>query len=181
MPIEDPGALRILAAFPGLTDRKKRTGKADFLAKDSGSERNRQAAPGRLGGGTYKRTGNYGVMIKPFKAPFGNPETAAIVERRRQTRIYDPIFVEVRGADAGGRKYRFSTIARNIGSGGLCAYAPQVMEAGQKLTLHIRFARAGSEPKEAPAIAARAVVLRVEKQFNGSYLFAASFRLHRFV
>ena len=122
-----------------------------------------------------------GNMMKAKRASIRKPEPAASIERRRKPRIYDPVFVLVRGSDASGNSYQFNTIARNIGSGGLCAYTPQVMEAGQKITLHIRFARAGSKPLDAPAIAARGVVLRVEQQFNGSYLFAASFLLHRFV
>ena len=120
-------------------------------------------------------------MIKLNNKSLENPEPTTNVERRRKPRLYDPVFVVVRGSDACGKTYQFSTIARNIGSGGLCAYTPQIMKTGEKLRIHIRFARAGSKPLEAPAIAARAVVLRVEKQFNGSYLFAASFLLHRFV
>jgi hypothetical protein len=115
------------------------------------------------------------------KASFGNSETVASSERRQKSRIYDPVFVLVRGSDARGKKYQFTTIARNIGPGGLCANTPQIMKAGEKLKIHIRFARAGSTPLEAPAFAASAVVLRVEKQFNGSYLFAASFLLHHFI
>ncbi|MBN1569447.1 MAG: hypothetical protein JXA73_16495 [Acidobacteria bacterium] len=122
-----------------------------------------------------------GMTMKPDKIRIGNFGPAVNRERRQKPRIYDPIFVLVRGSDASGKACRFTTIARNIGRGGLCAYAPQVMEIGQKITLHIRFARAGSKPLEAPAITAHAVVLRVEKQFNGSYLFAASFLLHRFI
>jgi hypothetical protein len=111
-------------------------------------------------------------MMKLINKSFENVEPTTNLERRRKPRIYDPVFVVVRGSDS---------CARNIGSGGLCAYTPQIMKTGEKLRIHIRFARAGSKPLEAPAIAARAVVLRVEKQFNGLYLFAASFLLHRFV
>ncbi len=127
------------------------------------------------------------LLMGPATRAFGQcasavrPELAVKPERREKIRIYDPIFVTVRGTDASGNPYRFNTIARNIGPGGLCAYTPQVMEAGEEITVQIRFARAGSAPSEAPVVAASAVVLRVEKQFNNSYLFAASFLLYRFL
>jgi hypothetical protein len=102
-------------------------------------------------------------------------------ERRKKPRINNPVFVLVRGSDACGKGYQFNTIARNIGSGGLCASTPRIMKVGEQISLHIRFARAGSNPVDAPRVSARAAVLRVEKLLNGSYLFAASFSLHRFV
>lgn len=127
------------------------------------------------------------LLMGPATRAFGNgvsaikPEPAMKPERRKKIRIYDPIFVTVRGTDVSGNPYSFNTIARNIGPGGLCAYTPQVMDAGEEITVQIRFARAGSKPSEAPVVAASAVVLRVEKQFNHSYLFAASFLLYRFL
>ena len=121
------------------------------------------------------------LLMEPGTNVFGDPEAILKPERRQKPRIYDPIFVVVRGSDTSGNKYQFSTIARNIGPGGICAYTPQLMEAGEKITVHIKFARAGSTPSEAPRVAASAVVVRVEKQFNGSFLFAASFLLYRFL
>ena len=107
------------------------------------------------------------------------PEVA--MERRKKLRISDPIPIIVRGSDGRGKTYRFKTITRNIGSGGVCASAPRIMEAGEKILLHVRFALAGSKSSTSPAIAARAVVLRAEKQPDGSCEFAASFLLHRFL
>jgi hypothetical protein len=108
-------------------------------------------------------------------------ETEVDLERRKKPRISDPIPMIVRGSDAHGKNYRFKTIARNIGSGGVSASAPRAMEAGEKIRLHIRFALAGSKPSQSPAIAARAIVLRAENQADGSCEFAASFLLHRFL
>jgi hypothetical protein len=68
---------------------------------------------------------------------FGDSQSIMEPERRQKTRIYDPIFIVVRGSDASGATYQFSTIARNIGPGGLCAYTPQAMEVGQNLTIQI--------------------------------------------
>jgi hypothetical protein len=121
------------------------------------------------------------LLMGPGVRSFGRQEFALKPERREKTRIYDPIFVVVRGTDVLGDPYKFNTIARNIGPGGLSAYTPQLMEVGEKITIQIRFARAGSAPRYAPLVAATAVVLRVDKQLNGTYLFAASFLLYRFL
>lgn len=102
-------------------------------------------------------------------------------DRRRKPRINDPVPIIVRGSDGHGKNYRFNTIACNIGAGGVCAAAPRFMVAGEKILLYVRFALAGSKPFKAPAMAARAVVLRAEKRPDGSFLFAASFLLHRFL
>jgi hypothetical protein len=106
---------------------------------------------------------------------------AVITERRKKPRINDPVSIIVSGSDARGKTYMFDTIARNVGSGGICASAPRIMVAGEKILLHVQFAIAGSHPPKAPVIAARAVVLRAEIQQDESYLFAASFLLHRFL
>jgi hypothetical protein len=103
------------------------------------------------------------------------------LDRRRKPRISDPVPIIVRGSDRNGKNYRFNTIACNIGAGGVCAAAPRSMAAGEEILLYVRFALAGSKPSKAPAMAARAVVLRTERRTDGSYIFAASFLLHRFL
>jgi hypothetical protein len=102
-------------------------------------------------------------------------------ERRQKHRINDPIQVIVRGSDGYGALYRFNTITRDIGSDGLRAMAPRVMKEGERISLRIRFAKAGSKPVQAPAVTARAVVLRVEEQPDESSLFAVSFLSRRMV
>jgi len=103
------------------------------------------------------------------------------IERRKRARIDNPVPVIVRGPAGCSERYQFKTTAKNIGAGGLCAFAPRVMEAGEKITLFVHFALAGSAPPHAPAIAARAVVVRVEDQCGESCTFAASFLRHRFM
>jgi len=102
-------------------------------------------------------------------------------ERRQKPRINEPVTVLVRGSADPGNPYQFKTTAKNIGAGGLCAVAPRRMEVGEKVTLFVRFALAGSNPPQAPAMAARAVIARVEPQRGGSCVFAASFLRHRFI
>jgi hypothetical protein len=102
-------------------------------------------------------------------------------ERRRKQRINEPIPVTVRGSEGPGKTYCFNTVVRNIGSGGLCASAPRIMKTGETVAFHIRFARAGSDPIQAPEVAVHAVVVRVEEENNGSCVFAASFLIHLFI
>ena len=102
-------------------------------------------------------------------------------ERRQKPRINDPVAIVVRGSKDHGKSYQFDTITQDIGAGGLRALAPRIMEAGEKILLHIRFALAGSRPLQAPVIAARAVVMRVEERPDGSCNFAASFLRHRII
>jgi hypothetical protein len=90
----------------------------------------------------------------------------------------DPIPVSVRGSGC-GKSYKFETIARNIGAGGLCAFAPRVMQKGEKVSLRIRFARPGSNPPQAPEMSMRGLVLRVEERPGGFSVFAVSFLLYQ--
>ena len=106
-------------------------------------------------------------------------EFAMHIERRQKPRLHDPIPLIVQGSDENGRKYRFDTITRDVGSEGLCALAPRIMKKGETVSLRMRFSVAGSKPVQAPSVAASAVVLRVEEQPDESSLFAVSFLSRR--
>jgi hypothetical protein len=95
-------------------------------------------------------------------------------DRRRKARMDDPVPVSVRGMES-GQAYRFETVARNIGAGGLCALAPRPMKSGERLSLRIRFVRAGCKPVRAPEVAMRGLVVRVEDLPAGFCVFAVSF------
>ena len=103
------------------------------------------------------------------------------IERRKKQRINEPVSIIVRGSTDCGQAYQIKATARNIGAGGLCAFVPRIMEVGDKVTLFIRFSLAGSSPPQAPAIAARAVVVRVEEKCGEASAFAASFLRYRFI
>jgi hypothetical protein len=103
------------------------------------------------------------------------------IERRKKQRINEAVSVIVRSSAASSQAYQVKAIAKNIGAGGLCALAPRIMEVGEKVTLFVRFSLAGSNPLQAPAIAARAVVVRVEETCGESSVFAASFLRYRFI
>ncbi len=98
-----------------------------------------------------------------------------IVERREKPRMDDAIPVSVRGFESRGKPYRFETVARDIGAGGLCAFSPRILKSGEKLLLHIRFARAGSRPAQVPEILVRGMVTRVEERPGHCCVFAVSF------
>lgn len=103
------------------------------------------------------------------------------LERRQKPRLSDPIPVVVKGSDENGRKYRFDTITRNVGSEGLCALAPRIMKKGETVSLRVQFSLAGSKPVQAPVVAASAIVLRVEEQPDKTSLFAVSFLSRRMI
>ena len=104
-----------------------------------------------------------------------NEKAAPVVDRRKNPRMDNAVPISVRGSESGGKTFRFETIARNIGAGGLCAFSPRMMKTGEKLSLRIRFAHAGSRPAQAPEIRVRGLVMRVEERPGSSCVFAASF------
>jgi hypothetical protein len=106
-------------------------------------------------------------------------EMISSAERRRKPRMDDPILVSIRGADLNGERYRFETIVRDIGAGGLCAYAPRLMQTGEAIAMRIRFVSPGSRAVQAPEVSVRGMVVRVNQRPGGHCMFAASFLLRR--
>ena len=99
-------------------------------------------------------------------------------ERRRKPRMNESIPVSVRGSNS-GNSYKFKSFARDIGPSGLCAFAPRMMQKGERVLLQIRFARLGSKTPQAPEISMRGLVVRVEERPGGFCFFAVSFLLHQ--
>jgi hypothetical protein len=98
-------------------------------------------------------------------------------ERRSKPRMYAPVQLRVRGTAGSGESYDFETVARNIGAGGVCAAAPRVLQPGDRLSLEIRFALAGSRPATAPVILTYGVVLRSKTLAQGRCIFAATSKM----
>ena len=98
-------------------------------------------------------------------------------ECRSKPRMDEPVPVRVRGSDASGKAYRFETVTRDLGAGGLSALAPRVMQPGERLSVRIRFVRLGGRAVQAPEIPLRGRVVRVEEQPGGHSMFAVSFLL----
>ena len=97
-------------------------------------------------------------------------------DRRSKGRLEFVLPLKIRGTD-GGKTYQCRTVARNIGTGGLCAYAPRPMRIGERVSMRVRFAHPGSETADAPEISVRGKVIRAEGRPTGLCLFAVSFFL----
>jgi hypothetical protein len=98
-------------------------------------------------------------------------------ERRKQNRLEFVLPLSVRGSGKDGEPYRFETVMRDIGPGGLCGYAPRTMQIGERLSLRVRFARPGSKAAQAPEISVRGRVVRAEDRPTGLCMFAVTFLL----
>jgi len=104
-----------------------------------------------------------------------------MIERRRTLRLSEPVFLAVRGGQGRGDRLEFETVAKDIGGGGLCAFAPRILNTGDRLRFSIQFARAGSRPFHAPTVTTQGVVLRVQELSDGTFLFAAAFTMFRII
>jgi hypothetical protein len=100
-----------------------------------------------------------------------------MIERRRTVRLYEPISLRVWGEAGDGNRFEFETVARDISGGGLCATASRLISAGERISIQIQFARAGTRPFHAPTVTTRGLVLRVQEISVGTFLFAAAFAL----
>jgi hypothetical protein len=103
------------------------------------------------------------------------------MERRRNPRINDPLPVVVCGSSDTKDAYRFETISWDFGAGGICAFSPRILQEEEKISLYIRLSPAGSQPSQAPEVAARAIVLRSQAMPDGCCLFAASFLMRHVI
>ena len=110
-----------------------------------------------------------------------NTKSEACEDRRSKPRMDGPLPVKVKWSGASGKTYRFETVARNIGAGGLCAFAPRAMQVGERLSMRIRFVRMGGRPAQAPEISIRGRIVRVENIRGDCSVFAVSFLLRTVV
>ena len=93
-----------------------------------------------------------------------------VQDRRIHPRIYQPMPITVLGSD-----FTFDTVTDNLSAGGLLSRSPRKFEAGDTIDFRIKFASAGSQPKEMPKLSARGIVTRVRTLDDGTYEFAAKF------
>ena len=97
--------------------------------------------------------------------------------RRKQNRLECILPLKVRGSGNERKTYRFETVVRDIGPGGLCGYAPRMMRIGETLSMRVRFARPGSSAVQAPEISVRGQVIRAEARPTALCMFAVCFLL----
>ena len=103
------------------------------------------------------------------------------MERRRNLRINEPLIVIVRRSSGGSKTHQLEAVTQDIGARGVRCFTRQIVEAGEKVFLHIRFARAGFNPFQTPVVSACAVILRAEEQAGGGCVFAACFSRRHFL
>jgi c-di-GMP-binding flagellar brake protein YcgR len=81
----------------------------------------------------------------------------------------------VRGKNDEGKPFQFHSVVRDISAGGLCAIAPESLQLGKKLYLHVRFAQVDAKAVQAAEASLCGVVLRAKDRPDGTCLFAVSF------
>lgn len=119
--------------------------------------------------GTSRYTGS--VAREPF-----------IVERRRTPRIQWPSWAKIRGANADGI-FEVQTVIDNISAGGFYVRLLSEVEVGARVFCVFGFTSypASIQAKEAPRLAVRGSVLRVEPLAGGVYGVAVRILNYRFL
>jgi hypothetical protein len=102
-------------------------------------------------------------------------------ERRCTPRIYYPIPLRIRIKQTSGEHLEFRTFANDLSTGGFSAHTAMECHAGQKLFFLMRFSLQKGIHAQAPLVAAQGIVLRSEKRFDGSYVFASTVGRRRFI
>ena len=108
-------------------------------------------------------------------APYLGPE------RRDKPRLNVPFPAMVRGVNANGEAFETDTHLNNLSRGGLNLKLGQPVEPGMKLFILIQLAAPESQDAEAPRVAVRGNVLRVERQPDGPYSVAVAITQYRFL
>jgi hypothetical protein len=102
-------------------------------------------------------------------------------QRRRKSRIYQPFPVRVRGVDASGESFEVDTTLDNLSAGGVFLRLRRWVAEGSKIFLVLHLSIAREEGVQAPRVAVRGVVIRVERQIDGSCGLAIAITRHRFL
>jgi hypothetical protein len=102
-------------------------------------------------------------------------------ERRCTPRIYYPIPLRIRIKQPSGEHLEFRTFANDLSTSGFSAHTTVECHPGQKLFFLMRFSLQKGIPARAPMVAAQGIVLRSERRFDGSYVFASTVGRHRFI
>ena len=102
-------------------------------------------------------------------------------ERRSKPRIYQPFCAIVQGIDARGKDFEISAQLVNLSALGLYMILAQSVEPGAKLDAIIQFSSIPTNGVDAPRVAIKGVVLRVELNHSGVYGVALEFTQYRFL
>jgi len=102
-------------------------------------------------------------------------------ERRQKPRIYYPIPIKVRTKGCWGERFEFDTFADDLSAEGFSAHTPMECQPGQKLFFVMKFSLQKGTHLQATTVVAQGTVLRSERRFNGSYVFASTVGRHKFI
>ena len=102
-------------------------------------------------------------------------------ERRDKPRLSVPFPAMVRGVNASEEAFETNTHLHNLSRGGLSLRLEQLVKQGAKLFILIQLAAPETQDAEAPRVAVRGTVLRVERQSNGPYNVAVAITQYRFL
>jgi hypothetical protein len=102
-------------------------------------------------------------------------------ERRRKPRIYEPFCATVQGVDARGKDFEIGAQLVNLSVLGLYMNLAQSVEPGTKLGAIIQFSTTPTNGVDAPRVAIKGVVLRVELKQSDVYGVALEFTQYRFL
>jgi hypothetical protein len=102
------------------------------------------------------------------------------IERRNLPRIATPFPATVCGVDRAGDRFRIDTVLDNFSAAGLYMRLGRPIEPGATLFVVVRFAVAPAAMLAAPGVAARGVVVWVERQ-PGAWGIAVKFIRQRFL
>jgi hypothetical protein len=102
-------------------------------------------------------------------------------ERRGTPRIHYPLPIRIRIEQSFGGRLEFSAFANDVSAGGFSAHTTVECHPGQRIFFLIRFSLQKGIYMQAAMVAAQGIVLRSEKRFNGSYVFASKLGRRRFI
>lgn len=92
-----------------------------------------------------------------------------------------PFPVVIRGVDTSGDRFEFFTMLDTLSTGGLYVRLSQSVEQGATVFVVIRLSTMPNVTVSAPYVAARGLVVRVERPDDRVYGIAVAFTRHRFL
>lgn len=100
-------------------------------------------------------------------------------ERRDKPRIYVPFPTTVRGVGSGGKRFEANTQLENLGATGLYLRLDQPLETGKRIFVVVYLSTTCSQ--DAPRVAIRGIVQRVELKPDNTFGVAVAITHHRFL
>ncbi len=103
------------------------------------------------------------------------------IERRASARIEMPFPARVRGTNQSGEKFDATALVENLSACGLYTRLAYSVSVGTKLLVTVCLSTSGQAESQAPRVALRGKVVRVDPHGDGSYGVALAFRRYRFL